>query len=141
MNKFISPLLMALALAGCARGLPPEEVAKADFGPKPPANYQELIKADIAPLLVDPTAPLYTFTEPGRGYFRRGREPMIFGWKVCGTLNSKNQMGGYSGPIPFFTLIRDGKVVVHNVGEQVRAGLYGVSFVNKWIVETCNRVD
>jgi hypothetical protein len=109
------PILAALLLtASCAPPIPPEVMEHADYGPYP-KNYQAIIKHDFTPLLIDPTSPLYTYTKPVK-MARRGNPP-TFGWRVCGTVNSKNRMGGYSGASQFYALIRDGQVVDQLIGD------------------------
>jgi len=139
-NQKLMPLIVSLLLlAGCATPISPEQIAHADYGPPPPKNYQALIKQDFATILIDPTSPLYTFSKPSKGYFKESAmgTTQMFGWRVCGTVNSKNRMGGYSGAAPFIVLFRDGKIAQKYIGESdaAREGL----FINPAIAEACNR--
>lgn len=131
---FVMPTL----LSGCATPIPPEVIAKADYGRPPPKNYKEIIKRSIGETLIDPTAPLYEFGTPSKGYTARspifGTE-QAFGWRVCGTVNSKNRFGGYVGRVPFFVLLRNGVIVSKVIGE----GSTDVSFVNVAIEKACAR--
>ena len=141
-KKQLSNLLIVAALVfleGCATSIPPEVIATADYGPPPPANYQQMIKDDFAQVLIDPTSPLYSFGSPAKGYTREA--PMFgthqaFGWRVCGTVNSKNRMGGYTGQVPFFVLFRDGQIVSRTIGE---VELTGPSLENAAIMDACQR--
>jgi hypothetical protein len=107
-------------------------MANADFGPYP-KNYQAIIKRDLAPTLIDPTSPLYTFDKP----VKQGRSgnPPTFGWRVCGTINSKNRMGGYSGPAEYYTLIRDGQVVDEMIGDSTEDN----PITNGWVQGLCGK--
>jgi hypothetical protein len=143
MNKIaLVPLLACfLFLAGCAVSITPEQIANADYGAPPPKNYQELIKKSFATVLIDPTAPLYDFSTPSKGYLNSSSvigTQQMFGWKVCGTVNSKNRMGGYVGSVPFLALFRDGRVAQKVIGES--ADLRdGFSLVNMAITDACQR--
>jgi hypothetical protein len=110
----IMAVIPVVFLSGCATPITQEQMAQADFGPYP-KNYQAIIKRDIAPTLVDPTSPLYTFDKP----VKQGRSgnPPLFGWRVCGTINSKNRMGGYSGPAQYYVMIRNGHVIYELIGD------------------------
>lgn len=112
---------LCLALAGCAVGPTADQIATADYGPPPGPDHQQLIKDWFAERLIDPTSPLYTFRRPVQAYIRKsplyGTE-LTFGWAVCGTVNAKNRMGGYTGRELFFTLIRN---------DQIKFGISGVT--------------
>jgi hypothetical protein len=115
--KFVAAIMTTVPvvfLSGCAAPITDAQMANADFGPYP-KNYQAIIKRDLAPSLIDPTAPLYTFGKPEK--LGRAGNPPLFGWRVCGTLNSKNRMGGYGGPSQYYVLIRDGHVADDLIGD------------------------
>lgn len=137
------PLVCIVVLTGCATPISKERLATADYGPQPSENYQEIVKASFAQILIDPTAPIYEFAgTPQKGYVRQS--PMLnlpegFGWKVCGTINSKNRMGGYSGSVPFFVLMRGDNVTHRVLGEIPRPGSGGLSFLNNSIDAACMR--
>lgn len=116
----VAAVVAAIGLSACAASGPtPQEIAAADYGPPPPAEYQQIIKDRFAQTLIDPTSPLYTFDEPRRSYVLEapmyGR-PRMFGWRVCGTVNAKNRMGGYTGKDQFLALFRNGALVHLNTG-------------------------
>lgn len=137
MKKLLS-LVALLSLSACATSISQERLAKADYGPAPSKNYQETIKKHFAKTLIDPTSPLYTFKEPKKGYTKRS--PMFktnedFGWVVCGTINSKNRMGGYTGKAPFFTLMKGNTISQSFIGDPL-----GDNFIiNNGITDACNR--
>ena len=114
-------ILSTMALGACSTGPSKTEIANADYG-SPPIQYEEIIKAYYAERLIDPTSPLYTFDEPRKSWIKSsamyGTE-QTFGWRVCGTVNAKNRMGGYTGRKPFFALFRDGQLVFINDGSLV----------------------
>lgn len=131
----------ALLLSACATPIPPEVIANADYGPPPPKNYQQIIEAAFAPTLIDPTSPIYQFATPERGYTRASslwNTEQSFGWRVCGTVNSKNRFGGYVGNVPFFVLFRDGQITEMLVGE-ITDNEYGINLANSAITGACTR--
>lgn len=130
-------LASLLLVAACATPISPEKLAAADYGPPPPANYEELIKARFNEILVDPTSPIYEIDKPRKGYTRPyemyGTQE-AFGWVVCGTVNSKNRMGGYAGRSPFFVLFRGEYMAQFITGES-----RDVSVLNTHIRRACRR--
>ena len=61
-----------------------------------------------------------------------------FGWRVCGTVNSKKRFGGYVGRVPFFVLFRDGRIVESLVGK-ITDNRYSINLINSAIDEACQR--
>jgi hypothetical protein len=123
----------------CATQIPQERIANADYGPPPSAGYEEKIKEKFNQILIDPTSPIYNFGKPTKGYTRKS--PLLntqenFGWKVCGTVNSKNRFGGYAGRIPFFALFYQDRIVAFLYGEIDDKGL---SIMNNGIKKACMR--
>jgi hypothetical protein len=103
-------ILVGVMLASC--GTPPtaEQLRNADHGAPPGPGHQQVIKDWYAERLIDPTSPLYTFGTPVRGYTQENPiygSKLEFGWIVCGTVNAKNRMGGYTGREAFFTLFKN----------------------------------
>lgn len=124
-------------VSACATPVSPEKLASADYGPPPPAGYEEVIKARFHPMLIDPTSPIYEFRAPRKGYTMPSsafKTWEAYGWVVCGTVNSKNRMGGYSGRTPFFTLFSGGQMIAFIPGEADTR-----SFINENIERACNR--
>ena len=140
-ERLCSIVVSAVLLYGCATQIPPEVIASADYGPPPPENYQELIRAEFAGILIDPTSPIYQFDEPRRGYTREA--PMFntqqrFGWRVCGTVNSRNRFGGYVGSVPFFVLFQGNRIEEMIIG-RITTNEYGINLVNSTIIDACTR--
>ena len=107
-------ILAVLFIAGCVQRPTAEQIAAADHGAYP-EQYETLIKSYYEGILIDPTSPIYTFEAPQKGYIAASilhDVPTTFGWRVCGTINAKNRMGGYTGRKPFYALIRNGRVVI-----------------------------
>lgn len=100
--------LLAIISAGCAVRLTPEQIASADYGPKP-ENYQDIVKSLLTKSLFDPESARYEFQELRKGYMQG--DPPKFGWAVCGTVNAKNRFGGYVGRQAYFVLIYHGTIV------------------------------
>ena len=131
-------VLAALLAAGCATPISPKKLATADYGPPPPANYEEIVKARFSRVLIDPTSPIYEIRRPHKGYTKQSSlfdTQESFGWVVCGTVNSKNRMGGYTGGAPFFTLFKGGYIAEFVPGDTVER----YSVANASIRKACNR--
>ncbi len=134
-------LLSIFSLAGCATPVTQTQIANADYGTPPPKNYEVLAKTAISRDLIDPTSPIFEIGKPSKGYFHTS--PVfgtyeMFGWKVCGSVNSKNRFGGYVGAVPFIVLFKDGAVAQKVVGESADHR-DGFSIVNPRIREACAR--
>ena len=133
--------IAAIVLTGCSMPVSEEKIAAADYGPRPPANYRTIIRSEIGEMLIDPTSPIFEFDTPRRGYTKTS--PMFgtqetFGWRVCGTVNSKNRYGGYVGKVPYFVLFKDGQIVELLVGK-ITDNPYGLNLSNSAIVGACDR--
>ena len=137
LTAYMLPALAALTLAGCVTAPTPEMVANANYGARPPATYKQLIQDDVNARLIDPTSPLYTFENPMKGYIMVTPKTPHFGWLVCGTVNSKNRMGGYAGKVPYYGFFREGELIAVKIGENP-TGEYGFSYVNGLVNSACN---
>jgi hypothetical protein len=99
MKTKLFPIVIALALAGCATTVSKQEVATARFEPLP-ANYQERIRQFNRGVLKDPYTAVYSFGAPRRGFWQDG---MVYGGKkhfgfvVSVGINARNSFGGYTG--------------------------------------------
>ncbi len=101
-------------LSGCATGPTPQQLANADYGPPPPANYKDLVKKEFELQLIDPVSAIYRFNEPSQGYIKASPlygTQLTFGWRACGLINAKNRFGGYVGWEPFFVLFKNKSIV------------------------------
>lgn len=135
---FLIPVFTTISLlVGCATSVSSELLAVADYGSPPTEMHQQVIRAKFDKMLIDPTSPLYEFEAPRKGYTRASPvfgTRQAFGWQVCGTINSKNRFGGYSGRVPFFVLLR---------GDEIKEFIYGDSqsgsLVNTVIEQACSR--
>lgn len=147
-------LLAATSLTGCgvteayeASKFKPAQMSfdtirNADYGSKPPANYQDIVKAAISRTLLDPTSPLFTFNgEPEKGFIMESERLGTyesFGWRVCGSVNAKNKFGGYVGDNPFIVIMRGSDVM------QIVTGSTSSSDSTAWLraygmIEGCSR--
>lgn len=98
-------VIVLLSLAACASGgrPTPEQLANESFA-ECPANYQEIIKAQLGRTLIDPYSAVYRFSQPEK-YVAEGK----FGQFVLVGLNAKNRYGGYVGEVEMhFMCFRDG---------------------------------
>ena len=132
-------LSSVLLVGGCASPpIPPEVISTADYGPPPSDAHQQIIRKRFDRILIDPTSPLYEFDTPRKGYTKPSSmfgTSLTFGWRVCGTINSKNRFGGYTGRSPFFVLFRGDDIVTFISGESGSGG----AITNAAINEACQR--
>ena len=122
--SLVLAVLLAACLGGCAMPPSQEEIAKADYGPFPPA-YQEMVKSAFSQMLKDPYSAVYEFHgDPVKGYYVN---PPIkgggvtYGW--CGnvSVNAKNSYGGYTGSEEWFYVIRNFSVRVLTPRSEMRS--------------------
>jgi hypothetical protein len=109
------PLLAAfLLMIGCVSVPSSQDLATANYGPPPGADYRQQIKDWMLGVLKDPMSAQYQFTQPIKGYMNDapisgGRAH--FGWTVEVKINSKNSFGGYVGFTPYKFLFKKGKLI------------------------------
>ena len=113
-----SPLLIALALlAACSSPVTKEEMATADYGPKP-VRYQEEIKSYLSIRLHDPKDAAVEFRAGPKILYQRGTvlRGEQYGWGVCVWVNDKNKDGAFEGFYPMSFILRDEKIIAVNGG-------------------------
>ena len=102
------------------------QISSADFG-SPPENYQEKVKAYFQANLVNPVGMILEFGQPHKAWARLPKDPTakfagtygyknVFGWAVCGYMNTQNRFGGYTGRDMFWSFFRDGELLSINYG-------------------------
>lgn len=139
--RFVFLLGALLLIQSCATPISQERIASADYGPAPSGNYEAIIKERVSKILIDPTSPIYEFDKPRKGFTRQSptfHTQENFGWRVCGTVSSKNRFGGYVGRVPFFALFRGDTIVEFMTGE-ITDNKYGINLLNSNIKNVCNR--
>jgi hypothetical protein len=109
------PIIIIIALAGCAENPNPQKNAAADHGPYP-EHYEAIIHEWIRTEFFDPYSIRdLEIAKPMKGWRTGapifGEKSIYYGWEVVVKLNGKNRMGGYVGLQTFDVLIRDGKVI------------------------------
>ena len=109
--------VLALALSGCVSPVTKEEMATADYGPKPLA-YQDEIKSYLGLRLKDPKDAVVEFRNEPKMLYQRGTPVRgeQYGWGVCVFINDKNQQGAYEGFYPMSFILRNEKIVAANGG-------------------------
>ncbi len=137
----VAGLIIGILLSGCATSVSPEMIASTDYGPPPPDNHQEIVRAAINRRLSDPTSGIFEFGPPSKGYTKGSQmhgTDQAFGWRVCGSVNSKNRFGGYVGDVPFLALFQ-GEQVTQLVIGRITDNEYGINFTNSAIFGACRR--
>ncbi len=135
--KKLTLIVLALAfLCSCATTKPTrEQIDSADIGPIP-TNQEELIKGVVERSMYDPYSAVYVFSKPEKGWNAMGEDPK-FGWKFCGTINSKNRMGGYAGAKPFYAMVNNGKITRFmyqgiTIPDSILAGFFSASMISNY---------
>jgi len=113
--KHFAIIAVAL-LAACATQPTVQELASADYGAPPPANYRQLIEVYFSSTLLDPASAQYrSISQPMRDYVVTPNTwygyTTTYGYRVDAVVNAKNRMGGYTGFQVHRFLFRDGRIV------------------------------
>jgi hypothetical protein len=116
-------LACAFLLVGCV-SVSPQEIASADFGPKP-GDYEERVKKFMGSVLKDPMSAVYEFRPTLRKGVVMGGLPDNFakhyGWVVIVSINAKNSFGGYTGAKTYYImLVPDGRAA--DITERIQGG-------------------
>jgi hypothetical protein len=104
-------IAVVLLVGGCTTTQPSvTEIAQAGPGPTPEAA-QAAVKAAFAKSLIDPASVMYQFDRTPIYATAGALDDKHTGWMMCGLINSKNRMGGYTGNENFWALFSsaDGK--------------------------------
>jgi hypothetical protein len=107
--------LIVLGAAGCALSGPTaEQLAQADCGAAPGADYREQIRGWFHETLYDPFSAKYEAGAPCRAWWNAGAfvRDFSYGWGVQVRVNAKNQMGGYTGWRGYIAYFKDGRLAV-----------------------------
>jgi len=108
------------------------------YGPAPAwEQYRKLAEADIRDRLIDPeSARLEWLGQYHKGEFKPFLQARVHGYVGCGTVNSRNRMGGYVGRTNFVVVIdydrvlfaeidkRPGGMIADQCTAALRAGLF-----------------
>jgi len=84
-----------------------------DFGPRPPANYQDIESDMIRDMLKDPDSAKIRFGELTTDAIQSGfaSPKAILIWKNDALVNAKNSYGGYVGFQAYHFAWRDGHII------------------------------
>ena len=87
------------------------------YGPAPEwEEYRQMAEAHIRAQLIDPdSARINWLGSYYRGEFKIMLGGRTYGYVACGTVNSKNRMGGYAGSTPFVVVIDYGRVLLSRI--------------------------
>jgi hypothetical protein len=134
MKRLLLPI--ALLLAACNTQVTREEMATADYGPRP-NNYQEEIRSYLSLRLTDPKDAIVEFRAGPQQLYNRGTPVRgeQYGWGVCVWVNDKNKSGAYDGFYPMSFVIRNEKIVHVNGGPD-DANIIG----SRYAREQCERL-
>jgi hypothetical protein len=109
--------LLVLFVAACDTTVTKEEMATADYGPRP-QRWQEEIRDYLSIRLLDPKAAIVEFRAGPRMLYQRGTvlRGEQYGWGVCVAVNDKDKAGAFQGFYPMSFILRDEKIVYVNGG-------------------------
>jgi len=127
-------VLAASFLVGCVAPPTAEEIATMNSAVKPSSQEaaQEAVKRYFERSLFDAEAARYRFPLPPTRGSRLAlpRADREFGWFMCGEINGKNRMGGYTGYKTFFAYFSP--TVPDTVVDGVIADIDEFGVVDKW---------
>jgi hypothetical protein len=101
-------LFILLLTAGCAPFTPSGRLKD---------DYQERVKADLGRTQINPDGATFAFKgSPGVVILGKQNVASHYAWYVCGTVNSKDPDGDFTGPRPFISVIKNNVVIEREVG-------------------------
>ncbi|MEW5666227.1 hypothetical protein AB1288_07815 [Pseudomonas putida] len=111
----ILALSFILALAGCASGPTPEQIASIDYGPPVDQEQAESkVKFYFEGVLKDPYSAQYQFGKAQKGYVVGsafdGRQ-LYAGYTMDVRVNAKNSYGGYTGYKAYRFVFQSGALI------------------------------
>ncbi len=106
-----APVPSASADAAVNRHRPSvEEIEAMNIGPQP-SDYQQQVRAFMAPKLQDPRGARIRFEQPPKKGVRAVGDAMKVSWFVVAFLNDRSQRGGYVGEDRYYFFFEDGAIV------------------------------
>lgn len=106
MQRIAAGVIAFAGLVSCQSGPTPAEIQTMQSALKPSsqATAEVAVKAYFDGVLIDAPSARWKFPlPPTRGAFvPRIGSAREFGWFLCGEVNAKNRMGGYTGYYTFF---------------------------------------
>lgn len=115
-------LLLSSGAEAASKPLPMDKI---DFGPEPDwSRFHAIAEEGIKARLVDPDSAKFTWPwAPQKGGFKPILEPWVYGYYTCGTVNSRNRMGGYNGSRTFIVAVKYDRVIYVDFGGDNGFGL------------------
>ena len=117
MRKILWTLGLAVLLAACDTTVTKEEMATAEYGPRP-EHWQEEIRNYLSIRLADPKNAKVEFAAGPKLLYQRGSllRGEQYGWGVCVRVNDKDPSGAYQDSYPMTFVLRNDKIVHVNGG-------------------------
>ena len=117
MRKTLWTLGFAALLAACDTTVTKEEMATAEYGPRP-EHWQEEIRNYLSLRLADPKEAKVEFAAGPKLLYQRGTllRGEQYGWGVCVRVNDKDPSGAYQDRYPMTFVLRNDKIVHVNGG-------------------------
>ncbi len=117
MRKTLWTLGLAVLLAACDTTVTKEEMATAEYGPRP-EHWQEEIRNYLSLRLVDPKEAKVEFAAGPKLLYQRGTllRGEQYGWGVCVRVNDKAPSGDQQDSYPMTFVLRNDKIVHVNGG-------------------------
>jgi hypothetical protein len=109
--------LSLFVLTGCETTISKEELASVNYGPPPPANWQQVIRDYLEPRVPDLKLATVTFRTQPQQFLQK--ETLIrkrqWGWASCVWV-LENHPRGYPETYPMVFFFRDGRITEVNGG-------------------------
>ena len=112
-SALLAAAIAAASLTACVTAPTASEAVAADYGqPIAQADAEAKAQAYILARLKDPDSAKFTWQPIVKGWREgSGSKPVIYGYRLDGTVNAKNSLGGYTGGKAYSALFRDGQIV------------------------------
>ena len=105
--------ILVIIVTGCVSKPTPDEISRAYYGREMNQAECERIaeKVMLNRSWKDPGSVILKYGYCRKGYKRDTFTKTKFGYIIEGTANAKNSFGGYTGPEPFYIIMRNGRAL------------------------------
>jgi hypothetical protein len=120
--------IMVVCLLGSSGALAKGAPAPPNFGARPDwEQFKTIAEAAIRDRLVDPDSAKFLWPYLAKvGTLKEFLQSRVSGYYTCGTLNSRNKMGGFAGSSFVLVMERDGVPVMVSIGKDEPGDLANV---------------
>ena len=111
MRNFISLIIMAILMTGCASAPTEDDIRNADYGLEVTASSCiSIAQRFIKNKMKDPNSAQFSGVQCYKGW--EGNVPIVgvpatYGYRFVGEINARNSFGGYTGFSPFSGIVKN----------------------------------